>query len=49
MSFWTRRRVNAAGIVRFPALKISAVALLGVGVMAAGPAVAADTATAASK
>lgn len=46
MSFWTRRRVNAAEIVRFPALKISVVALLGAGALAASPAAAADTATA---
>jgi murein DD-endopeptidase MepM/ murein hydrolase activator NlpD len=48
VSFWTRRRDNVADAVRFPALKISAIALLGAGVMAASPAAAADTVTAAA-
>jgi murein DD-endopeptidase MepM/ murein hydrolase activator NlpD len=46
VSFPIRRRINAAEIVRFPALKISAAALLGLGVLAASPAAAADAATA---
>jgi murein DD-endopeptidase MepM/ murein hydrolase activator NlpD len=46
VSFFTRRRVNAADVVRFPALKISAAALLAASALAASPASAADAATA---
>lgn len=46
MSFFVRRRVNAADVVRFQALKISTAALLAASALAASPAAAADAATA---